>query len=214
MLMQVGADEIKKMLGGALAIIRVKSDELCLLDAAIGDGDHGITMLRAMEKMGMVIEANAQSALSDLLGQIAWALMDIDGGATGPLYGSLFLGMSEGVAGLETLNGDAFARMFEQGVVSIEQQTKARVGDKTLMDALIPAVEALRSQADQGKTIPELLEAASEAAKQGADATRNIPARYGRAKHQGERTLGHPDPGSVSMAYMFQGLRDGLSAVR
>lgn len=212
MLTQVGADEIKRMLGGALAIIRVKSDELCLLDAAIGDGDHGITMLRAMEKMGKVIELNPSAALSDLLNEIAWALMDIDGGATGPLYGSLFLGMSEGVAGLESLNADAFARMFEQGVVSIQQQTKARVGDKTLMDALIPAVEALRSSADQGKTIPELLDAASQAALRGAEATRNFPARYGRAKYQGERTLGHPDPGSISMAYLFQGLRDGLNA--
>lgn len=214
MLTQVGADEIKRMLGGALAIIRVKSDELCLLDAAIGDGDHGITMLRAMEKMGKVIELNPSAALSDLLNEIAWALMDIDGGATGPLYGSLFLGMSEGVAGLESLNADAFARMFEQGVVSIQQQTKARVGDKTLMDALIPAVEALRSSADQGKTIPELLDAASQAALRGAEATRNFPARYGRAKYQGERTLGHPDPGSISMAYLFQGLRDGLNAGR
>lgn len=212
MLTQVGADEIKRMLGGALAIIRVKSDELCLLDAAIGDGDHGITMLRAMEKMGKVIELNPSAALSVLLNEIAWALMDIDGGATGPLYGSLFLGMSEGVAGLESLNADAFARMFEQGVVSIQQQTKARVGDKTLMDALIPAVEALRSSADQGKTIPELLDAASQAALRGAEATRNFPARYGRAKYQGERTLGHPDPGSISMAYLFQGLRDGLNA--
>ena len=212
MLTQVGADEIKRMLGGALAIIRVKNDELNLLDAAIGDGDHGITMLRAMEKMGKVIEANPGAALSDLLNEIAWALMDIDGGATGPLYGSLFLGMSEGVAGLESLNSDAFAHMFEQGVVSIQQQTKARVGDKTLMDALIPAVEALRSLADQGKAIPELLDAACQAAMQGAESTRNFPARYGRAKYQGERTLGHPDPGSISMAYLFQGLRDGLYA--
>jgi phosphoenolpyruvate---glycerone phosphotransferase subunit DhaL len=212
MVRRVGADEIKHMLGGALAIIRVKDDELNLLDAAIGDGDHGITMLRAMEKMGKVIEANPQASLSDLLGEIAWALMDIDGGATGPLYGSLFLGMSEGVAGQESLDSDAFTRMFEQGVVSIQQQTKARVGDKTLMDALIPAVEAMRSLADQGKAIPELLEAASQAAMQGAESTRNFPAHYGRAKYQGERTLGHPDPGSISMAYLFQGLKDGLNA--
>jgi dihydroxyacetone kinase-like protein len=210
MLTQVGANEIKRMLYGALGIIRVKSDELCLLDAAIGDGDHGITMLRAMEKMGKVIEAHPQATLSDLLNDIAWALMDIDGGATGPLYGSLFMGLSEGVAGQEVLDGDAFARMFEQGVISIQQQTKARVGDKTLMDALIPAVDALRSSADQGKSIPELLEAAYQAAIQGAETTRNFPARYGRAKYQGERTLGHPDPGSISMAYLFQGLRDGL----
>lgn len=212
MLTHVGVEDIKRMLGGALAIIRLKSDELSLMDAAIGDGDHGVTMLRAMEKMGKVVEAQPQTTLSDLLNEIAWALMDIDGGATGPLYGSLFLGMSEGIAGLDSLDSNAFARMFEQGLTSIEQQTKARVGDKTMMDALIPAVQALRSAADQGKAIPELLEAACAAAIQGAESTRNIPARYGRAKYQGERTLGHPDPGSVSMAYMFQGFRDGLKA--
>jgi len=212
MLTQVGPDEIKRMLNGAIEIIRLKNDELSLLDAAIGDGDHGITMLRAMEKMGKVIEARPAAALSDLLSDIAWALMDIDGGATGPLYGSLFLGMSEGVTGQETLNGAAFAGMFEQGLLSIQQQTKARVGDKTMMDALIPAVQAMRSAADQGKTILEILDDASSAAIQGAEATRNFAARFGCAKHQGERTLGHPDPGSISMAYVLQGFRAGLAA--
>ena len=185
MLMEIGVEDIKRMLGNVLAIIREKSDELCLLDAAIGDGDHGITMLRAMEKMGKVMEAQPDAGISALLDQIAWALMDIDGGATGPLFGSLFLGMSEGSAGHERLNADAFAGMFEQGLVSIQQQTKARVGDKTLMDALIPAVQALRSQADQGKSIPELLEAASSAALQGSQSTRNFPAHYGQRQAPG-----------------------------
>ena len=210
MVMQVNFDGLKSMLGGAIQIICEKKLELCRLDAAIGDGDHGITMLRAMEKMGDVMEAETKGDLGALLNNIAWTLMDIDGGAVGPLYGSLFLGMSEATAGMFELDENDFARMFENGLKSIEEQTKARVGDKTLMDALIPAVQVLRVSADQGKTLPEMLAAATSAALQGAESTRNFPAHYGRAKYQGERTLGHPDPGSVSMAYFFQGLQTGL----
>lgn len=207
---QIGYEDIKRMLSGAISIIREKKDELSLLDAAIGDGDHGVTMLRAMEKMGEVVASQPAGDLSGLLNEIGWALMNIDGGATGPLYGSLFLGMSDATGGMTFLSSDTFAQMFEGGVKSLEQQTKARVGDKTLMDALIPAVQALRSAADQGRSIPDMLTAAASAAQQGAEATRSIPARYGRAKFQGDRTIGHPDPGSVSMAYVFQGFRDGL----
>ncbi len=132
MVMQVNKEDLKRMLGGAIEIIREKKLELCHLDAAIGDGDHGITMLRAMEKMGEVIQAEPEGDLGAMLGNIAWALMDIDGGATGPLFGSLFLGMSEATAGLTVLDGEGFARMFESGLLSIEGQTKARIGDKTL----------------------------------------------------------------------------------
>ncbi len=208
---QIGYDDFKRMLNGAIEIIRLKSDELSHLDAAIGDGDHGITMLRAMEKMGEVMSSQPDGDFANLLSEIGWALMNIDGGATGPLYGSIFLGMSDATAGATTLDGAGFATMFESGLKSLEQQTKARVGDKTLMDALIPAVQALRLAADQGEPISEMLKSAAEAARKGSESTSLIPARYGRAKYQGDRTIGHPDPGSVSMAYVFQGFRDGLS---
>lgn len=209
--MQAGYDDIKQMLGGAVEIIRQKNGELSLLDAAIGDGDHGVTMLRAMEKINKVISAHTNENISDLLSEIGWALLDIDGGAVGPLYGSLFLGMSEATQGQESLDADHFAQMFESGLGSIEKQTKARIGDKTMMDALIPAVQALRTSAEQGAAIAAMLDLAAAAAMEGAESTRNIAAHYGRAKFQGERTLGHPDPGSVSMAYLFKGMRAGIS---
>ena len=209
--MQAGYDDIKQMLAGAIEIIRQKNAELSLLDTAIGDGDHGVTMLRAMEKINQVNSAHSDANISNLLNEIGWALLDIDGGAVGPLYGSLFLGMAEATSGQESLSPDHFAQMFEGGLESIEKQTKARVGDKTMMDALIPAVQALRTCADQGQSIAAMLDMAAAAATAGAESTRNIAAHYGRAKFQGERTLGHPDPGSVSTAYLFQGMRAGLS---
>lgn len=210
--MRVDYDDITRMLGGAIEIIRQKNAELSLLDAAIGDGDHGVTMLRAMEKMSQVIETHPEGKISDLLTDIGWALLDIDGGATGPLYGSLLLGMAEGAEDNDTLDQDSFVMMFERGLESISQQTKARTGDKTLMDALIPAVASLRDSARQGIEIRAMMDSAANAAMLGAETTKNFPARYGRAKFQGERTIGHPDPGAISMAYVFQGLRDGLKS--
>lgn len=204
-------EDLKRMLGGAVDIIRLKNDELSLLDAAIGDGDHGVTMLRAFEKVNQVMGAHQQPKIDVLLSDIGWALLDIDGGATGPLYGSLFLGMSEGTAGLESLEPNQFALMFEGGLASIGKQTKARLGDKTLMDALIPAVESLRKSADLGQDIPEMLAKAAAAAMQGAETTKNFPAHFGRAKYQGDRTIGHPDPGAISLSYVLQGMQDGLA---
>lgn len=209
--MRVDYDDFKRMLGGSVAIIREKCDELSRLDAAIGDGDHGVTMLRAMEKVNQVMESFPTGKIADLLNEIGMDLLNIDGGATGPLFGSLFLGMADGAVDQVELDAEHFALVFEKGLESIGKQTKARVGDKTLMDALIPAVESLRASAQEGQDIPTMLASAAAAAWQGAESTKDFPAHFGRAKFQGERTLGHPDPGSISMAYIFKGMHDGLT---
>jgi len=208
--MQIDYQQLCQMLNGAIQIVCLNCKDLSLLDAETGDGDHGVTMKRAMEKMGEVITKSQTSQISQLLGDISWALMDIDGGAVGPLYGSMFLGMSDATVDKSALDCDEFAMMFEGGLSSIQEQTKARVGDKTLMDALIPSVAALRSSAEKGNDILSMLDAAAKAAQEGAEATKNFPARFGRAKYQGDRTLGKPDPGSVSMALVFKGFINGL----
>jgi len=210
MLNQIEYQQLCQMLNGAIQIVCLNCKDLSLLDAETGDGDHGVTMKRAMEKMGEVITKSQTSQISQLLGDISWALMDIDGGAVGPLYGSMFLGMSDATVDKSALDCDEFAMMFEGGLSSIQEQTKARVGDKTLMDALIPSVAALRSSAEKGNDILSMLDAAAKAAQEGAEATKNFPARFGRAKYQGDRTLGKPDPGSVSMALVFKGFINGL----
>ncbi len=209
--MRVDYDRFKRMLNGSVVIIREKCDELSHLDAAIGDGDHGVTMLRAMEKVNTVMESHPTGKIADLLNEIGMELLNIDGGATGPLFGSLFLGMADGAVDQEDLDAEHMALIFERGLVSIEQQTKARVGDKTLMDALIPAVESLKASAQQGKEITEMLALAADAAWKGAKSTKNFPAHFGRAKFQGDRTLGHPDPGSISTAYIIKGMHNGLT---
>ncbi len=210
MLTAVGYDEFILMLSGATRAVRENYERLSALDTAIGDGDHGVTMLRAVNRVDEVAAKASGTDLSALISDISWALLGIDGGATGPLLGSLFMGMADGAKQVP-LDAAALAAMFEGGLASVQEQTKAKVGDKTMMDALIPAVRALREGADRGLSIDEGLRLAAEAAEQGAATTKDMAARFGRARNLGDRTIGTPDPGATSMAVMFRGFYVGLT---
>lgn len=203
-------EQYAKMLMGAVEIIRENHAMLSSLDAETGDGDHGVTMLRAMNKVGDVITTYATQDLKSLTYDIGWALLGIDGGSTGPLFGSLFMGMSEALEGKANIDAETLAKMFESGLTAIQLQTKAQVGDKTMIDALVPAINAMRTAADSHKDIMMVLQAAVKAAEDGALATKNMQARFGRAKHQGERTIGHQDPGATSTSLIFRGMLNGL----
>jgi dihydroxyacetone kinase-like protein len=204
-------DQYARMLMGAVDIIRENHAMLSRLDAETGDGDHGVTMLRAMNKVGEVIATYASSDLKSLTYDIGWVLLGIDGGSTGPLFGSLFMGMSEALEGKTEIDSKTFAEMFESGLAAIQQQTKAQVGDKTMIDALVPAVLAFRAAADSKVDLLSIVESGVKAAEDGAVATRNMQAKFGRAKHQGERTIGHQDPGATSTSLVFRGMLNGLS---
>jgi len=206
----VGYDELVAMLRGAIAEVREHQATLSELDSVGGDGDHGTTMARAMANMEKAIAECSSGHMKDLLFDVGWAIMGVDGGATGPLFGSLFMGMSEAVGDSDALDAQALAAMFEGGLAAVEAQTKARVGDKTMMDALVPAVRALREAADADKEIAECLLAAADAAAQGALSTKDLPTRFGRAKNIGERTIGHQDPGATSVSLIFRGFSEAL----
>jgi dihydroxyacetone kinase-like protein len=203
-------NQYTKMLMGAVDIIRENHAMLSSLDAETGDGDHGVTMLRAMNKVGEVIAANSTNDLKALTYDIGWALLGIDGGSTGPLFGSLFMGMSEELEGKTIVNADTLAKMFESGLAAIQVQTKAKIGDKTMIDALIPGINALREAANKHEDLEAVLSAAAKAAEMGAVGTKAMQAHFGRAKHQGERTIGHQDPGATSTALIFRGFVNGL----
>ena len=206
----VGYPQICQMLLAAAGKIRANHEMLSRLDSAVGDGDHGTTILRTMEAVERTVSENAGTDLRQLLSAVAWAVMSCDGGSTGPLLGSLFLGMSEAVAGRTELDHAAVGAMFEAGVAKMQQQSRAQIGDKTMMDALLPAVAALKS-ADPAQGLPAALGAAAEAAAQGAAATTNLRAKFGRARHLGDRVIGHPDPGAVSVSLIFRGFSEGLA---
>ena len=202
-------EAVVKMLLGAVEQIKENHPRLSELDSFGGDGDHGTTMLRAMENLENSVNGSQTGQIKKLLGDVAWAVMGTDGGATGPLFGSFFLGMSNGAAETETLDVAAIAEMFEAGLTCLCKQTKAQIGDKTVIDALAPAVKGARRAADEGLHISAVLEQAAAAAAEGARATKNLEPRLGRAKHAVQQSMGHEDPGAVSVSLIFKGFVKG-----
>ena len=209
---KIGALEFVSMIRGAILKVRAEHSLLSELDAAIGDGDHGTTMLRAVNLLDKAIAENKSHDLQGLLYDLGWTLLGIDGGSTGPLLGTWLLGMSESIGDKTTLDAESLAAVFEAGLAALMKQTKAQVGDKTMIDALVPAVGALKAGATAHREIAETLQDAATAAHRGAVSTKDFVARFGKAKFSGERTLGHQDPGATSISLMFQGFYDGLSA--
>ncbi|MGA2257804.1 MAG: dihydroxyacetone kinase subunit DhaL [Thermoguttaceae bacterium] len=200
---------LSKILQSGAARVKENHELLSRLDAATGDGDHGVTMKRVADVIIASIADGQSLGVGPLLEQVGWNVMSVDGGSTSPLLGSFFMGMSDAVGGSETLDSRSLAAAFEAGLAKLRAQTPAQVGDKTMVDALVPAVEALRQAADAGAEPSALLAQAAEAAQRGAERTSELQARFGRARNLGPRTIGHVDPGATSIALFFAGFRDG-----
>jgi phosphoenolpyruvate---glycerone phosphotransferase subunit DhaL len=182
-------------------------EELVKLDTAIGDGDHGTNMDRGMRK---AMEKLDQDELPDpgaVLKATAMALVSSVGGAAGPLYGTLFLQMGTAMAGEEDVDLAAYAAAWRKGLEGVQMRGKAEPGDKTMVDALIPAVEALESAQDLDSGLRE----AAEAAEGGMKATIPLVARKGRASYLGERSKDHQDPGATSTYYLYKSAAEALS---
>ncbi len=205
----IGYDDVAGMLRGAAARIRENHEHLSKLDSATGDGDHGVAMLRAADAIEKAV-GEGDGKVGSLLSAVGWGVMSIDGGSTGPLFGSLLMGMSDAVGDADALDCDAVAAMLEAGLAKVRKQTKAQVGDKTMIDALAPAIDAFRAAADAQEDVAAALAKAAEAAAKGAAATVDMQAKFGRARNLGERTIGHVDPGATSVSLIFQGFCDGL----
>ena len=172
------------------------------LDAAIGDADHGINMDRGFgEVLGKLPVLEAQDVTAILKGT-GMTLLSKVGGASGPLYGTLFMRMGLCSAGKETLTDEEFLAGLTAGVEGIQQRGSARLGEKTMVDALAPAVETLRSQLAAGASLCAALQAAATAAQAGMEATVALQATKGRASYLGARSIGHQDPGATS-AYLL-----------
>lgn len=210
----IGVSEFVAMMKGVAAKIKSECAWLTELDSACGDGDHGTTMSRAMELLNKTLEESREHDVKGLMSSIGWMFLGIDGGATGPLLGTLFLGMSNAVREEEVLDAPRLVVVFEAGVESLRKRTQAQVGDKTVMDALVPAVEVMRKAAEGKQDVLEMLHQAAQAAQRGAALTKGLIARYGKARFSESRTLGHQDPGATSMAMFFQGFYEGLLTVQ
>jgi dihydroxyacetone kinase-like protein len=191
--------------------IKENHELLSHLDSVTGDGDHGTTMRKVAEAMLDSINSCESAAIQPLLETLGWNVMSVDGGSASPLLGSFFMGMSENVAA-DSLDGAALATVFEAGLAKFRAQTPAAVGDKTMLDALAPAVEAIRTNAGQGLPVEEILAKAADAAQQGAESTKTLQAKFGRARNLGARSIGSVDPGATSISLLFAGFHDALAA--
>jgi dihydroxyacetone kinase-like protein len=198
------------MLRGAAAQIRDNHELLGKLDSVGGDGDHGTTMLRAMAHLEKAVDAAPGKDLKTLLYDVGWGILGVDGGATGPLLGMFFMGMSEAAEGKESFDAPGLAAAFSAGLAGVRAQTKAQPGDKTMVDALVPAVEAARAAAEGGADLVSVLRGAAEAAAAGAASTKDMQARFGRARNIKELSIGTPDAGATSVSFIFAGFLKGF----
>ncbi len=206
----VNYDSVVTMLTTVANKLKDNRDHLSQLDSATGDGDHGTAIAKVADAIVATIEKDESKELKKLLKDIGWAAMSTDAGSTSPLYGSLFMGMSEAVPEEGAIDCAAFATIMESGIAKLRKNTKAEVGCKTMIDTIVPAMAAIRASADGGKNILEALTDGAEAADKGAESTKDMLATFGRAKNIGERARGHIDPGATSMAILFTGLKEGL----
>lgn len=185
--------------------VRERRDELTALDAAIGDADHGTNLDRGMSAvLAALPEVDAEPPAA-VLKKVASTLISKVGGASGPLYGTFFLRMASAVPNpaSEPLDGAALAKALRAGVDGVRARGKAELGDKTMYDALAPAVDALDDALTAGKPLAQALDAAARAAATGRDATIPLVARKGRASYLGERSAGHQDPGATSATLLI-----------
>jgi len=173
-------------------------DYLTELDSAIGDADHGINMNRGMKAARAKIDAVTDPDVGALFKTVGMALVSTVGGASGPLYGTLFLRMGAATAGKPELSADDWAAALAAGLAGVRTLGKAELKDKTMVDALTPAVEALEAALGEGAALPDALRRSAEAAENGMKATTPLVARKGRASYLGERSAGHQDPGATS----------------
>ena len=181
--------------------------ELVALDTAIGDGDHGTNMNRGMTKALEKLGAAEQADPGAVLKTVAMALVSSVGGAAGPLYGTLFLQMGGALAGEAEPDLAQYTAAWRKGLEGVQARGKAQLGDKTMVDALTPAVEALEAASD----LDGGLRAAAQAAEEGMKATTPLMARKGRASYLGERSEGHQDPGATSTYYLFKSAAEALA---
>ncbi len=196
-------DQLAVRLQHACGAVMAAEQELTEIDSKFGDADHGLTMTKIAGAISAAVEA-ADGGIQSMLDDAAMAVMTLNGGSAVPLWNTWLDGMQEAAPEGEEVDAAGLRAMFANAFAEIDDMSGAKVGDKTMMDALIPASEAIAAYA--GENEQELFSAAAAAAEAGAEATKGFVSKFGRAKSYGEKTIGTADAGATSMAYFFRGL--------
>lgn len=198
--------EFAARLKNACAAVTAAEAELTEIDSKFGDADHGLTMAKIAGAISEAVDA-AEGGIQSMLDDAAMAVMTLNGGSAVPLWNTWLDGLQEEAPEGEEIDVAGLKAIFAKALEELEDMSGAKVGDKTMMDALIPAVEAAQNAKDD---VMAVLEAAKEAAARGAKESEQYVSKYGRARSYKEKTIGTPDAGAVSTSLFFAGLCDGL----
>jgi len=207
----VSKEQIIQWIQAIALVLEQNKNYLTELDAAIGDADHGINMNRGFQKVITQLPSVADKDIGSILKTVSMTLISSVGGASGPLYGTMFLRASTAVAGKSELTDEDMVALLQAAVDGIIQRGKANLGDKTMLDALSPASEAFKQAVANGASTQEALQQAVAAAEEGMKNTIPLVAKKGRASYLGDRSANHQDPGATS-AYLI--LKTLLETVR
>ena len=195
--------EFSARLKNACAAVLSAQDELTEIDSRFGDADHGLTMAKIAGAIAHAAD-QAQGGIRSMLDDAAMAVMALNGGSAVPLWNTWLDGMQEGAPEGDEIGVAGLKAVFAKALEELNDMSGAKVGDKTMMDALIPASQAIAAYEGTGED--GLFQVAAQAAAQGAEDSKQFVSKFGRAKSYGARTIGTPDAGAVSMSYFFQGL--------
>lgn len=210
--MSVSRDQTLEWIKAIAAVLSQNKDYLTELDSAIGDADHGANMDRGFKKVMEKFPEYADKDIGTVLKTVGMNLISTVGGAGGPLYGTFFLQMGMKTVGKMELTLEDWADALEAGVNGVIMRGKAELGDKTMVDALTPAVNELKQAVKENKVMQVALQESAAAAKEGMLATIPLVARKGRASYLGERSAGHQDPGATSSYLILQAAVDTWDA--
>lgn len=199
---QLSLQEVQEMMLYVSGKMVESKDQLTQADKAIGDGDHGIGMARGFEAVIKKVEGQEFSSVDQLFKAVGMALMTSIGGAAGAVFGTLFRGTVKNLKDVDVLTAEIFSQMLLNGLQAVKDRGKAKPGDKTMVDVLEPA--ALESKNYVSAPFDQALTEITEAARLGMENTKDMVATAGKAKTLGERALGYPDPGSISMYLIFK----------
>ena len=194
------------ILKNIIAAIEENAQFLTDLDAAIGDNDHGINMARGFKKVDADLPGLAGKDIGAILKKVGMDLVSTVGGSSGPLYGTAFMKAGAKAAGKNEISLDDFIVMMDEAIGGVQLRGKAVKGEKTMLDAMIPAQEAMKAAAAGGADAAAVLQAGVKAAEEGVEYTKTIIATKGRASYLGERSIGHQDPGATSFTVILQAI--------
>lgn len=195
--------EFAARLQQACASVTAAEQELTEIDSKFGDADHGLTMTKIAGAISGAV-AESDGGIQSMLDDAAMAVMVLNGGSAVPLWNTWLDGMQENAPDGDEIDTAGLQAIFARALEALNEMSGAQVGDKTMMDALVPASEAIAAYT--GNDEQELFAAAAEAATRGAEASKQFVSKFGRAKSYGTQTIGTPDAGATSMAYFFRGL--------